>query len=732
MSGSGNGGWVLRYDGFDPHVERGVEGAFSVSNGSFGVRAAVEEGSAASNATLLVAGVFVPTAAPAAQTLLAIDDPAIFTMLIDGQHVQVPLVDTREHRRVLDLRDGTMRRSWSFVDERGRRWLLESSRAASATESGVYIHRAALRLEAGDAAQVALRFHDDVSAAAVEPGALRLVTTADVPGFAPVRTRRRVRGNANVQEGGLAASVSQASPLNIDSLSLIAPAAPGSEDMREAGAEQVDEAHRDEWRRRWEGCDVEIGGHAALQQAVRFALYHLLSASPVNEGRSSVGARNLSGEAYHGHVFWDTEIFVLPALTFSRPEAARSALLYRRRTLDAARDRARSSGYKGALYAWESTDTGEDRTPSSAILPDGAVLRILNGEQEHHISADVAYGVMQYWRATGDDPFMRDDGAEVVFECARFWASRLTPADGAYVVRKVIGPDEYHTGVDNDAYTNAMASWTLRTAVELAGDAIALPAVRKLAIDAAEASEWRLVAAGLKRSDFSADDVHEQFDGFFELGEVDVASFRASGVPIDVALGGEAVERARAIKQADVLMTALLLPDLWTEASLRRNFEYYEPLTAHGSSLSPPVHALLAAWLRDGRRCQTYLDETIAIDLGDSFQRAAAGVHLAALGGLWQVVLFGLAGFKFFRDRIEFDPFLPAGVTRLAFTLPWQGRRVHARIIDGAIEIGIEGAPCSVRVNHDERRVEPGRPASFQFDPAVTYWTGRREGAADG
>jgi kojibiose phosphorylase len=285
--------------------------------------------------------------------------------------------------------------------------------------------------------------------------------------------------------------------------------------------------------------------------------------------------------------------------------------------------------------------------------------------------------------------------------------------------------------VDNDAYTNAMASWMLRTAAVLAGDAIARPAMRKLAIDAAEAGEWRLVAAGLKLSDFSADRVHEQFDGFFDLGEVDVASFRASGVPIDVALGGDAVERVRAINRL-TLMTALLLPELWTEASLRRNFAYYEPLTAHGSSLSPPVHALLAAWLRDGPRCQMYLDETIAIDLGDSFQRAAGGVHLAALGGLWQVVVFGLAGFKFSSDRIEFDPFLPEGVTSIAFKLGWQGRRVQARIIDGELEVGVEGAPCTVRVNHDERRVEPGRPASFRFDPVVTYWSAQAEGATDG
>src|SRR5450756_1272943 len=161
----------------------------------------------------------------------------------------------------------------------------------------------------------------------------------------------------------------------------------------------------------------------------------------IRDRRTSIGARNLSGEAYHGHVFWDTEIFLVPVLALTRPEAARSALLYRYRTLDAARARARSLGYDGALYAWESTDTGEERTPTSVVLPDGSLLRILNGEQEHHISAAVPYAVMLYWRATGDAAFMRDHGAEMMFECARFWNSRVTQTDDSYSIKKLIGPD---------------------------------------------------------------------------------------------------------------------------------------------------------------------------------------------------------------------------------------------------------------------------------------------------
>jgi trehalose/maltose hydrolase-like predicted phosphorylase len=190
-----------------------------------------------------------------------------------------------------------------------------------------------------------------------------------------------------------------------------------------------------------------------------------------------------------------------------------------------------------------------------------------------------------------------------------------------------------------------------------------------------------------------------------------------------MAIGADAVQRSRASKQADVLMTAALLPESWSEASLARNFAYYEPYCAHGSSLSPPVHALLAAWLRDGDRCRAYLEQTMAIDLGDGFRGAAGGVHLAALGGLWQATIFGLAGFKFTRERIAFDPYLPDGMQRLAFTLQWQGRRLQVRIEGRELAMSVDGPPCVVRVNQREETVEQGRPMTFAFDPGRTFWS---------
>jgi trehalose/maltose hydrolase-like predicted phosphorylase len=740
VEAAGADAWSLVRVGFDPHVERGVEGAFTVSNGALGVRASIEEGGPASNAMMLIAGVYVPTSAPAAQTLLALGDPSQLVLTIDGRAVGFHLVETLEHRRELDLHAGEMRRSWLFVDGDGRRWRFESARVASAAEPDLYLHRVAIGLVADNApAELRLRFDGVASetgdgAWKPEGRAARLVSTTNVSGLSAVRTERITSGPIEVDGGAVVARASTGEPIVVESVTRFG--GKGAERALVAFADEI-EAHRAVWNKRWTECDVLVEGDPALQTGIRFALYHLWSASSVNGGRTSIGARNLSGEAYHGHIFWDTEIFVLPALSLTRPDAARSALLYRYRTLDAARATARALGYRGALYAWESTDTGEERTPPSAMLPDGTMLRILNGEQEHHIAAAIPYAVMQYWAATGDDDFMRDYGDESAIECARFWASRVTPADGHLSIRRVIGPDEFHVGVDNDAYTNAMAAWTLQWAAARAENtkdrSLGVAADGGFAASPAEIREWRDLATRLTGSTFSQDRLYPQFDGYFGLDAVDVEPFRRTRVPIDIALGAGAVQRTRAVKQADVLMAAVLLPHLWTEASLLRNFAYYEPLTAHASSLSPPMHALLAAWLRDSDRCGEYLAQTIAIDLGEGFRAAAGGVHIAALGGLWQAVVFGLAGFKFSRERIEFDPFLPGSLTAIAFGLWWQGRRVRTTIRDNTIEVGIDGPPCTVRVNREVRVVGPELTTTFAFDPALTFWAAtQEEGRPDG
>jgi trehalose/maltose hydrolase-like predicted phosphorylase len=212
-----------------------------------------------------------------------------------------------------------------------------------------------------------------------------------------------------------------------------------------------------------------VDGDAAAQQALRFAIYHLNSAANPADERVSIGARALTGDDYHGHVFWDTEIYLLPFYILTWPEAARALLMYRFRTLDAARAKSARMGWRGALYAWESADSGAETTPEQVIGADRQVIDILSGKEEQHISADVAYAVWQYWQATGDETFLRDAGAEILLETGRFWASRaLLEADGYRHIRDVIGPDEYHEHVDDNAFTNVMARWNIRRAIDVA------------------------------------------------------------------------------------------------------------------------------------------------------------------------------------------------------------------------------------------------------------------------
>lgn len=727
-------GWRIVAEGFDPIGERGVEAVFSVANGYFGVRAALEEGNPASNPLLIVAGIYVPAGQPTRQTLLTLADPAQLSITLNGQRLEMSEVETLVHARELDMLRAMSKRTWVFVDREGRRWRWESFRVAAASYPDCYLYSLKLSIEEGDPARVVVSF---------PTGVILTHESADegteVLGAQDLTAPHLLRGKSTVKaartwavDGSVAANAKQEEPLVINAANRIVTVT-GKGLEHECSFEDVLADHQRIWKERWGLADIAVEGNPRLQQAARFAVYHLLSSVAAVDGRFSVGPRDLSGRAYHGHVFWDTEIFVVPLLSFVWPEASRSCLLYRHRTLGAARHRAKSFGYEGAMYAWESTDTGDDVTPPFAVLPNGNILRIMNGEQENHISADIPYALVQYWKATGDDEFMRRYGAEMLVECARFWRSRVSPDGGMYSINNVIGPDEYHNNVSNNAYTNAMARWTLLEAVDCLERFHRVDAegakelVRRLGVKDDEPSGWREVADKLVRSAFYEDEVVPQFDGFFHLEEIDVDSYRRAGIPLDIAVGHDAMQRLRAVKQPDVLMALFLLPDIWTEESARRNFDYYERITAHTSSLSPPIHALLAAWMREDDLCRFYLQKSMDIDLGDNYREAAAGVHVGSLGGLWQAIVFGLGGLKFSHDLLEFDPFLPSSVQCLTFSFLWQGRRARVKIANGTLELRVEGEPCEVRVNRIRRTVRSGETESFDFDPRLTYWGATRE-----
>ncbi|MCX7975488.1 MAG: glycoside hydrolase family 65 protein, partial [Bellilinea sp.] len=421
--------------------------------------------------------------------------------------------------------------------------------------------------------------------------------------------------------------------------------------------------------------------------AVRFSLFQLLAAAPRQDERVSIGAKALSGYGYRGHVFWDTEIFMLPFFTYTRPEIARNLLSYRYHTLAGARQKARENGFKGAQFAWESAATGEEVTPTWVPHPTDRtkLIRIWTGDIQIHISADVCYAIWQYWQATADDEFMAERGAEVFLDVARFWASRAewNAERGCYEFTDVIGPDEYHDHVDNNAYTNALARWNLITALDILAwlEAYrphkAVQLKQQLELNEAELAHWREVAEKIYWKQDSQTGLIEQFEGYFQRRQIDLQALEPRTQSIQSLLGIEGASEANILKQPDVVMLAYLLPDLFDEKTLQTNYEYYSARTDHtfGSSLGPAIHAIIACRVGKPDEAYEHFLRAALADLEDVRGNAHDGIHAASAGGIWQAVVFGFGGLRFDPQGPTISPCLPRHWKRLAFRLMYRGRR---------------------------------------------------------
>ncbi|MGC2201082.1 MAG: glycosyl hydrolase family 65 protein, partial [Stellaceae bacterium] len=383
--------------------------------------------------------------------------------------------------------------------------------------------------------------------------------------------------------------------------------------------------------------------------------------------------------------------------------------------LPGARAKADAMGYKGALYAWESADTGEEITPERVVGPGGETIDILTGRMEHHISADVAYAVWQYWRATGDDGFFIDAGAEILLETARFWASRaVAEADGRRHIRHVIGPDEYHEDVDDNAFTNVMARWNIARALE----AIEVMRARwpdraealreRLALGEPELADWRDAVGRIVSGFDPATGLYEQFAGYHKLAPLDLSLYADRKMPIDVVIGRERTQRSQVVKQADVVALLALLPDEFPGAAAKANFRYYEPRCAHGSSLSAGIHALVAARLGETETALRFLRQAAAADL-ELDPNSAGGIRIAGLGGLWQAIVLGFAGLGLDGDAIALNPRLPPEWLSMSFAVRWRGRPVQVRIAGDTVRVAIsDGEPVAIRVGGETHSLQGG------------------------
>jgi trehalose/maltose hydrolase-like predicted phosphorylase len=445
------------------------------------------------------------------------------------------------------------------------------------------------------------------------------------------------------------------------------------------------EAHQQAWDQEWERCDVEIEGDEEAQIAIRFNLFQLLIVAPRHDNRVNIGAKTLSGFGYRGHSFWDTEIFMLPLFIYTSPEIARNLLDYRYERLPGARQKAEANGVQGAQFPWESADTGEEVTPT--WVPHYAdrtkLIRIWTGDIEIHISADVAYAAYLYWQVTEDDQWFVDKGAELILDTAKFWASRAEWDEEAerYEFNDVIGPDEYHDHVDNNFYTNRMAKWNLQTALDVLdwlkehapARADELSQLLELTTELLE--KWKNVLSRIYLP-VRSDGLIEQFEGYFQRRDVDLASLEPREISAQMLFGIEGCNKTQILKQPDVLMLQYLLRDEFTDKQIRMNYDYYTARTDHtfGSSLGPSIQAIMACEVGKPDDAYEHFIRAVRADLRDVRGNASDGIHGASAGGTWQAVVKGFGGLRVNPEGWSTQPRLPKHWKRLSFRFMHRGQ----------------------------------------------------------
>ncbi|MGY1552023.1 glycoside hydrolase family 65 protein [Microbacterium sp. A588] len=512
-----------------------------------------------------------------------------------------------------------------------------------------------------------------------------------------------------------------------------------------AAIEGVDEQYRKqtEWLTGfWDRSDVRIEGHEDLQQATRWCLFQLAQASARADG-TGVPAKGLTGSGYSGHYFWDTEIYVLPFLTYTTPQWARNALRARVLMLPAARRRASQLNEAGALFPWR-TINGEEASAYYAA-----------GTAQYHINADINFALGKYVRATGDDDFLHREGADVAVETARLWATlgfwRTSngastgvgrhPETDTFHIHGVTGPDEYTTVVNDNLFTNVMARHNLRYAArvvrEIAEDDPAAyeALVERVGLGEGEPDAWDQAAEAINIPYSERLGIHPQDAMFLEREIWDLEHTPKEQHPLLLHFHPLVIYRFQVLKQADVVLALFLQGNHFTAEEKLADFQYYDPLTTGDSTLSAVVQAILAAEVGYQDLALEYFQQSLFVDLGDLHHNSSDGVHVASAGGVWTALVCGFGGMRDHAGELSFDPRLPAEWPSLSYPLQWQGttldvtltrEELRVAVRDGdPVSFTVRGEECTVTAEQDvvvaladQGPVIPGRPTLRAFQDA--------------
>ncbi|GAB6088997.1 glycoside hydrolase family 65 protein [Spirochaeta dissipatitropha] len=452
------------------------------------------------------------------------------------------------------------------------------------------------------------------------------------------------------------------------------------------GFEGLAKEQRDYLQDFWKHTDVEIQGDIALQQSLRFNMFHLLQAAG-QDGFTNIGAKGLTGEGYEGHYFWDTEIYALPFFTYTKRDIARKLLEFRIHTLDQARARARELHHKGALYPWRTINGNE----ASAYFPAGTA--------QYHINADIVFAMKKYVLATGDENLLLQGGAEVVIETARFWydLGDFIPSKG-FCINEVTGPNEYTTLVNNNVFTNMMARQNLQYAVELEKwlssehPALYDDIVDRLILHPRESVNWAKAAKSMYIPYDEKKSLYPQDENFFDKAVWDFKNTPKSNYPLLLYYHPLTIYRYQVLKQPDLVLALFLQGQHFSPEEKRLNFDYYDPLTTGDSSLSACVQSIVAAEVGNTEKAYHYFMKTVRMDLDDVNGNVKDGVHTAAMAGSWLSMIYGFIGLRDYEGLLSFNPHLPDAWESIRTNLQYRGSSLAIELNRKGLQLSWNGA----------------------------------------
>ena len=738
--------WIVSEIKFEEKYIGKTEAIFALGNGYIGLRSANEERYLNEKRDLFISGTFNKANKNEVTELPNVADVTEIEILINGKHLMLNASNNKEYVKYLNLKTGELNRTFVYLDEEGNKYSLKFNRFVAQDRLHVIVNRveitplsktANIRFISGINGQVTntgsqhfnegekrvyeykyiqmLQETSESCITFIQNSAHNIYINGDKieekPELSIDRRKVTISNNYDLTQGQTLviekfSNIYTTRDITSENLTI--------EQIRDASLDEIKEisnmsyeilfnSNKEVWSSYWNDQNIVIEGNDYDQLAIRFAQYHLKVMTPSHDNRCGIAAKGLSGEGYKGHSFWDTEIFILPFYTYSKPEIARKLLEYRYLSIGGARKKAKDNGYEGAMYPWESAwlEDGEVTPVWGAVdIVTGKSTKIWSGFIEQHITSDITFAIWQYYMVTNDEDFMEKYGYEIMFDTAIFWASRLERDEikQRYHINEVIGPDEYKEHVDNDAFTNWLAYWTIETAINYynklkeSDSEVIRKLESKLSLQNAMENWTTKLPKIYLPEPRDLDNVIPQNDTFLSLEDIDLTKYKnqehIGSMFKDYNL--DQVNKIQVVKQADVVMLLYLLEHKFSKEVKKANYDYYEKRTLHDSSLSLSTHSILASDIDEKDLAYKLFQEATKIDLGENMKTSDHGIHAASLGGLWQIVVNGFGGVRMVGGNLRINPKLPENWSRLSFSFMWKGNKLDIELTKEGIKIEVK------------------------------------------